>query len=49
VSYHINIEDFNYGIEEIKEAIKYVPINPETNGIIRTYLHKNPFTKLTPF
>ena len=46
---YINIEDFNYGIEEIKEAIKYVPINPETNGIIRTYLNKNPFTKVTSF
>ena len=46
---YINIEDFNYGIEEIKEVIKYVPINPETNGIIRTYLNKNPFTKITQF
>ncbi|MEM9546749.1 MAG: exonuclease domain-containing protein [Bacteroidota bacterium] len=45
----INIEDFNYGIEEIKEAIKYVPVNPETNGIIRTYLHKNPYVEMTPF
>lgn len=46
---YISIEDFNYGIEEIKEVIKYVPINPETNGIIRTYLHKNPYTKITTF
>lgn len=46
---YINLEDFNYGIEEIKEAIKYVPINPETNGIIRTYLHKFPYTKRTTF
>jgi DNA polymerase-3 subunit epsilon len=46
---YINIEDFNYGIEEIKEVIKYVPINPETNGIIRTYLNKHPFTKVTQF
>lgn len=46
---YINVEDFNYGIEEIKEVIKYVPINPETNGIIRTYLNKNPFTKVTNF
>ncbi len=46
---YINVEDFNYGIEEIKEAIKYVPINPETNGIIRTYLHKNPYTEMTTF
>ena len=46
---YISIEDFNYGIEEIKEVIKYVPINPETNGIIRTYLHKFPFTKLITF
>jgi DNA polymerase-3 subunit epsilon len=46
---YINVEDYNYGIEEIKEVIKYVPINPETNGIIRTYLHKNPFVKVTTF
>lgn len=46
---YISIEDFNYGIEEIKEVIKYVPINPETNGIIRTYLHKNPYIKITNF
>jgi len=46
---YISVEDFNYGIEEIKEVIKYVPINPETNGIIRTYLHKNPYTEITPF
>lgn len=44
----IDTEDLNYGIEDVKEAIKYVPINPETNGIIRTFLHKNPYTKLTP-
>lgn len=46
---YIGIEDLNYGIEEMKEAIKYVPINPETNGIIRTYLQKNPFTKTITF
>ncbi len=46
---YINIDDLNYGIEDIKEVIKYVPVNPETNGIIRTYLHKNPYTKLTTF
>jgi len=46
---YINVEDFQYGIEEIKESINYVPINPETNGIIRTYLHKNPYTKMSPF
>ncbi len=41
----ISTEDVQYGIEELKEAIKYVPINPEANGIIRTYLQKHPFTK----
>lgn len=45
----IGSEDLNYGIEELKEAIKYVPINPETNGIIRTYLQKHPFTKTISF
>ena len=46
---YISIDGLNYGIEEIKESIKYVPINPETNGIIRTYLHKNPYTEITTF
>jgi len=46
---YIGVEDLNYGIEELKEAIRYVPENPETNGIIRTYLQKNPFTKTIPF
>ncbi len=46
---YIGTDDLNYGIEEMKEAIKYVPINPETNGIIRTYLSNHPFTKTIPF
>lgn len=46
---YIGTEDLSYGVEEMKEAIKYVPINPETNGIIRTYLQKHPFTKTIPF
>jgi len=42
---YIPMDDVQYGIEELKETIKYVPINPEANGIIRTYLQKHPFTK----
>lgn len=46
---YLSVEDLNYGIEEIKECIKYVPNNPEANGIIRTYLHKHPFTTTIEF
>lgn len=46
---YIDNEGVQYGIEELKEAINYVPINPEANGIIRTYLQKHPFTKRITF
>jgi DNA polymerase-3 subunit epsilon len=46
---YISIEDFQYGIEEIKEAINYEPENPEVNRIIYTYLNKNPSVKRTYF
>jgi len=46
---YINEDDVQYGIEELKEAIKYVPTNPEANGIIRTYLQQHPFTKRITF
>jgi DNA polymerase-3 subunit epsilon len=46
---YISIEDFQYGIEEIKEAINYEPENPEVNRIIYTYLNKNPSLRITYF
>ena len=46
---YISTDDLTYGIEEMKESIKYVPINPETNGIIRTYMAKHPFIKIIRF
>jgi len=39
---YANIDDLNLGIEEIKETIKYVPENPETNNIVRNYLLDHP-------
>jgi DNA polymerase-3 subunit epsilon len=36
--------DFRYGIEDIKEAIKYVSPNPECNQIVMTWLEKHPDT-----
>lgn len=39
-------EDLNQGTEEIKETIKYVPENPETNNIVRNYLLDHPELKL---
>lgn len=32
-------------IEELKESIVYVPVNPEADSIIKTYLTKYPYTK----
>lgn len=46
--YVIN-EDLDYGVEEIKESIRYVPVTPEANGIIKTYLNKHPLTKKITF
>lgn len=46
---YISNEDLNYGIEEIKETVKYVPPNPEANGIIKTYLAQHPKTKKIEF
>lgn len=37
--------DLNQGMEEIKETIKYVPENPETNNIVRNYILDNPQMK----
>lgn len=36
---YIDRDDIKLGVEEIKEAIHYVPSNPETNGIVRNYLN----------
>jgi len=46
---YISTEDAQYGIEELKETIKYVPSTPEANGIIRTYIQQHPFTKRITF
>ena len=45
----INIEDMHYGIEEIKECIKYEPLNPEADLILRNYIWSNPQVELTYF
>ena len=31
-------EDVGYGVEELKEAVKYEPVNPEADLILRNYL-----------
>jgi DNA polymerase-3 subunit epsilon len=38
---YIESEDFQYGIEELKEAINYEKANPETNRIVQRYLESN--------
>ena len=43
---YLNAEDMNFGPEEWKEAIRYLPTNPECNQIIISYLEKHPETKL---
>lgn len=35
---YIDANDIKYGIEEIKEAVKYQPINPEADNILRHYI-----------
>lgn len=35
---YMAVDDLSYGIEEIKEAIDYVPENPEANGILRAFI-----------
>lgn len=42
-------EDLDHGIEEIKETIKYVPENPETNNIVRNYMIDYPELKVIKF
>lgn len=43
---YLNAEDMNFVPEEWKEAIRYLPTNPECNQIIISYLEKHPETKL---
>lgn len=42
---YLAAEDLEYGVEEMKEAIRYVPESPEANMIIKAYLEKNPNTE----
>jgi DNA polymerase-3 subunit epsilon len=42
-------DDLERGIEEIKETIKYVPENPETNNIVRNYILDHPEIKIIEF
>ncbi|MBK9736005.1 MAG: GIY-YIG nuclease family protein [Saprospiraceae bacterium] len=46
---YISISDINYGVEEWKEAIKYLAPNPECNQIIKTWIEKYPSTKVLTF
>ena len=46
---YVSTAYLNYGIEELKEAIKRIAANPECNQIIMTYLEKNPNTEKLKF
>ena len=35
---YVDGEDVGYGIEELKETIKYEPLNPEADLILRNYM-----------
>lgn len=39
---YISLEDAQFGIEELKECIRYEKINPEADAIIRNYIWSNP-------
>lgn len=43
---YIGNTDLQYGIEELKEAVKYQEWNPDNNQIIRTYLESHPGLKV---
>lgn len=42
----IDTNDIKYGIEELKESIKYMNINPEADNLIRNHLWSNPQTEI---
>lgn len=42
---YIILDDWQYGVEEWKESIKYLPSNPECNQIVLTWLEKHPETQ----
>ena len=39
---YLNTEDVQYGIEELKECVRYEPINPEADLILRNYMWSHP-------
>jgi len=46
---YISNEGIQYGIEELKESVKYESQSYEANQIIRTYIEKHPSIKKIPF
>ncbi len=46
---YIDIEDSNYGIEEIKECIKYEALSPEADLILRNYMWSHSKVELMHF
>lgn len=46
---YLSIEDAVFNAEEWKEAIKYLPPNPECNQIVMSWLEKHPNSQLVKF
>ena len=46
---YIDIQDSQYGIEEIKECIDYEKMNPEADVILRNYMWSNPKLEISYF
>jgi len=46
---YIDIEHMSYGIEELKECIKYRKMNPEADLIVRSYLWSHPKVQIIRF
>ncbi|HMU02119.1 MAG TPA: exonuclease domain-containing protein [Saprospiraceae bacterium] len=46
---YLSMDDLNQGVEEWKEAIKYMSPNPECNQIVMTWMEKHPLTKVVKF
>ncbi|MGB4837445.1 MAG: exonuclease domain-containing protein [Saprospiraceae bacterium] len=46
---YLSASDIKFGVDEMKECIKYAQVSPESNQIVMTWLEKHPSTKVIEF